>query len=132
MRKVTVNASKKYDILIGGGLLEQAGELIKQAAGGSCAAIITDSNVAPLYMQTLRSSLEAAGYRVVTHIFEAGEANKNIDTFAEILNFLAANRLDRTDVIAALGGGVTGDISRHLYTLEASDLYSFLRQCLQL
>ena len=47
MRKVTVNASKKYDILIGGGLLEQAGELIKQAAGGSCAAIITDSNVAP-------------------------------------------------------------------------------------
>ena len=111
MRKVTVNASKKYDILIGGGLLEQAGELIKQAAGGSCAAIITDSNVAPLYMQPLRSSLEAAGYRVVTHIFEAGEANKNIDTFAEILNFLAANRLDRTDVIAALGGGVTGDMA---------------------
>ena len=59
MRKVTVNASKKYDILIGGGLLEQAGELIKQAAGGSCAAIITDSNVAPLYMQTLSSSNQA-------------------------------------------------------------------------
>lgn len=111
MRKVTVNASKKYDILIGSGLLPQSGELIKQAAGGNCAAVISDSNVAPLYMQILRASLEAAGYRVVAHVFEAGEANKNIDTFAEILNFLAANRLDRTDVVAALGGGVTGDMA---------------------
>ena len=111
MRKVTVNASKKYDILIGRGLLEQSGKLIKQAAGGSCVAVVTDSNVAPLYMQTLKAGLEAAGCRVVTHVFEAGEANKNIHTFAEILNFLAANRLDRTDVIAALGGGVTGDMA---------------------
>ncbi len=111
MRKITVNASKKYDILIGSGLLEQAGEYIKQAAGGSCAAIITDSNVAPLYMQILKTSLETAGYEVVIYIFEAGETNKNIDTFAKILNFLAINRLDRTDVIAALGGGVTGDMA---------------------
>ncbi len=111
MRKVTVNASKKYDILIGGGLLGSAGSLIKQAAGGNCAAIIADSNTGPLYMQPLKMSLETAGYRVVTHIFEAGESNKNIDTFAEILNFLAASKLDRTDVIAALGGGVAGDMA---------------------
>lgn len=76
MRKVTVNASKKYDILIGGGLLGSAGSLIKQAAGGNCAAIIADSNTGSLYMQPLKMSLETAGYRVVTHIFEAGESNK--------------------------------------------------------
>lgn len=111
MREVTVNASKKYDILIGRGLLEQSGKLIKQVTGGSCVAVVTDSNVAPLYMQTLKAGLEAAGCRVVTYVFEAGEANKNIHTFAEILNFLAANRLDRTDAVAALGGGVTGDMA---------------------
>ena len=111
MKKIIVNASKKYNILIGRGLLARSGDLIREAAGGGCAAIISDSNVAPLYMETLSASLQAAGYRVVSHVFEAGESNKNIDTFAELLNFLAANRLDRTDVVVALGGGVTGDMA---------------------
>ena len=111
MRKVTVNASKKYDILIGSGLLCMAGEMIKQVAGGSCAAIISDSNVAPLHMEKVKKTLEGAGYRVETYVFEAGESNKNIDTFEEILNFFADSKLDRTDVVAALGGGVTGDMA---------------------
>lgn len=111
MKKVVVNASKKYDIMIGGGLLDKAGKLIKQAAGGGCVAIITDSNVVSLYAKQLETSLKDAGYKVVTYVFEAGEAGKNIDTFADILNFLASNKLDRTDIVAALGGGVTGDMA---------------------
>jgi len=112
MRTVTVTASKKYDVLIGRGLLDSAGERIR-AVLPRClkAAVISDDNVAPLYLQRLVSSLEKAGFECVSFVFPHGEASKNAENYIKILNFLASNKLSRSDAVVALGGGVVGDIS---------------------
>ena len=74
-------------------------------------AVVTDSTVAPLYLETVKTSLQEAGYQVSAYIFPAGEAHKNLDTLSSILEFLAEEHLTRTDCVAALGGGVTGDMA---------------------
>ena len=111
MKKITVNASKKYDVLIGNNLLEKAGEICSNYIGICKAAIITDSNVAPLYASKLEASLVKSGYTVSKFVFEAGEKSKNADTLINILKFLADSELTRSDCIFALGGGVVGDLT---------------------
>ena len=111
MITVPVNASKKYDILIGRELLPKAGSLIREAAGGEKAIVITDSNVDRYHSETVTESLRRAGYEAVKYVIPAGEDSKNLGTLSEILSFMAANHLSRKDVAVALGGGVTGDIT---------------------
>ena len=111
MKTITVNASKSYDVIIGSDFLTKAGAMIREKAGGQTAAIVTDDNVSALYGKTAEDSLKNAGYRVVNYIFPHGEESKNSETFFSLINFLAAEKLSRTDVIVALGGGVTGDIA---------------------
>lgn len=111
MRKITVNASKTYDVVIDKGLLECVGELAKSVGLGGKACIISDSNVAPLYIEKVKSSLVKEGFWVCEYVFPAGEASKTAETFIDILNFLAENHLSRKDVLFALGGGVTGDLT---------------------
>lgn len=109
MKTQTVNLEKKYNIYIENGILDRCGEFVRGIASSKRAAIITDSNVAPLYSERTRVSLEKAGFKVCTHVFTAGESSKNLKTVEEILCFLAENELSRKDLIIALGGGVTGD-----------------------
>lgn len=112
MKTVTVNASKKYDILIAEGLMEKAGEHIRGIAPNSeKAAVITDDSVAPLYAGKLEKSLIDAGFSVCRFTLPHGEASKNAENYIKILNFLAENQITRTDLVVALGGGVVGDIS---------------------
>ena len=111
MAKVTVNTAKPYDILIEKGLLDRAGDLIRQAAGGSAVCVVTDDTVDSLYGERLTASLENAGYRWEKFVIPHGEASKNADNFIKILNFLAEKQFTRTDVVAALGGGVVGDLA---------------------
>lgn len=112
MRTVEVAASGKYEVLIGSGLLEQAGELVRQVLPkAEKLAIISESTVWPLYGDGLRSRLEGAGFEVVGYVLPSGEASKNGDSFLKILNFLAENRLTRSDALVALGGGMVGDIT---------------------
>lgn len=111
MRRVTVSASQTYDILIGTGFIDRVGKYISQICPNCTAAIISDSNVWPLFGQAVTESLQAAKVNAVHFVFPAGEASKNIETYFEILNFLAENKITRSDVIVALGGGVVGDIS---------------------
>ncbi|MEE0954678.1 MAG: 3-dehydroquinate synthase [Eubacterium sp.] len=73
--------------------------------------IITDSNVGPLYEEALRKVLETAGFSVFTHIFPAGEEQKNYQTMNGMYRFLIENGFDRKDMLVALGGGVTGDMT---------------------
>ena len=109
--KITVCASKIYTITIGSGILDQAGSMIREAVGGQTAAIVTDDNVAPLYGEILAASLRQNGYRVVQYVFPHGERSKNTETFVSLLQFLAEEKLTRTDVVAALCGGVVGDLA---------------------
>ena len=112
IKNITVSASKNYDIIIGAGILDEAGAIIKKAAtGGQVAAVITDDNIAGLYLKRLTNTLEKNGYRVVNYIFPHGESSKSAETFIDILNFLAIEKLSRNDIIVALGGGVSGDLA---------------------
>ena len=111
MKTITVKASKPYTINIGAGILGEAGSIIKQIVGGLTAAIITDDNVSKLYAKQLVTSLARSGYHVVQYVFPNGESSKNIETFISIINFLAEEKLSRTDLVAALGGGVVGDLA---------------------
>lgn len=111
MRKVTVNASRKYDCLIQRGLLNKSGELISKIINPCKIAIITDSTVDALYSNKLTQSLQNSNYEVFKFVFRAGEASKSMDVLEEILEFLAENEFTRTDLIVALGGGVTGDLA---------------------
>ena len=112
MTTIHVAASREYDIEIGRGLLDQAGAHIARVTGaGRTAAVISDTNVLPLYGQRLCSSLEQAGFRVISWAFPAGEASKNLTTYGQLLHFLGENHMTRSDIIVALGGGVTGDMA---------------------
>lgn len=111
MTTVHVNTSTSYDVHIGRGILQSAGRMILPLIKGKKLALITDSNVAPLYGETVRVSLESAGFEVFVFTFPAGERSKSMKTYAALLEFLAENRLSRKDAIVALGGGVTGDLA---------------------
>ena len=112
MKTVKVSASKEYKVIIGTGLLDGAGERIRAIAQkAEKAAVISDDNVAPLYLETVEKSLQAQGFEVCSFVFPHGESSKNGSTYLKILNFLAANRISRSDLAVALGGGVVGDIT---------------------
>ena len=111
MRKITVNASKTYDVIVERGAIDRIGEYAVSTGINGKACIISDSNVAPLYMERVKRSLKKSGITVCEYIFPAGESSKTADTFIDILNFLAENHLSRKDTLFALGGGVTGDLT---------------------
>lgn len=111
MKKVQVEASTAYDILIKNGLLCESGRLIGEIAKGRTAVIVSDSNVFPLYGAAVKKSLEKESFNVLTFVFEAGEDSKSTDTLVKLWEFLAESRVTRSDVLVALGGGVTGDLT---------------------
>ena len=111
MTTIQVNASKTYNIHIGTGLLPRLGEYITDLGRAKKVCIVSETTVWPLYGETVLHSLENAGFEVCSFIFPAGEESKCGATFLELLDFLAEHQLTRTDLIAALGGGVVGDLA---------------------
>ena len=109
--EIPVRTRPPYTVTIGPGLLERCGMFLGKSLEPCHVAVISDSNVAPLYLQRTKDSLEKAGFAVSSYIFPAGEESKNLATLSGILEFLAGERLTRTDCVAALGGGVTGDMA---------------------
>ncbi len=103
--------SRSYQVHVGCGILDGIGEVVRGAAGGERACVITETNVGPLYAERVEASLAAAGYAVSTLTFEAGEQNKRLSTLEGLLEGLAEAQLTRDDVVIALGGGVTGDMA---------------------
>lgn len=113
MQKITINASRTYDVLMAPGLISQAGQLIRQALGEKTKklCIVTDDNVSPLYRNPLKKSLQDAGFQVVSFVFPHGEEHKSMATVSRLLEFLADKQLTRSDALVALGGGITGDLT---------------------
>lgn len=111
MNVVKVNASTAYEVKIGAGLLSSLGVEIASVSKVGIAAIVSDTNVWPLYGEAVQESLENAGFTVISYIFPAGEASKNGQIYLDLLNFLAQNRVTRGDCLIALGGGVVGDLT---------------------
>lgn len=112
MRRLTVHASRDYDILIGDRLLSSTGHYVTEALGKTCTlCVVTDDKVAPLYLDTVVASLEQAGHQVCTFVIPEGEASKSTESLVALLEFLARQPLTRSDALVALGGGVVGDLT---------------------
>lgn len=111
MRKVTVDASRRYDILIGQGLLASLGERAAALGKAKKVCVVSETTVYPLHGKAAEESLQAGGFEVVSFVFPAGEASKCAETYLNLLTFLAQNHLTRSDLIVALGGGVVGDLA---------------------
>ena len=111
IRTIQVHTSPAYPVAIGSGLLARCGQQLRELLGACHMAVIADSTVASLYLETVTGSLRAAGFTVSSFVFPAGEGSKNLSTLSDILEFLAGEHLTRTDCVAALGGGVTGDMA---------------------
>ena len=111
MTNVHINASRSYDVTVERGTLPRIGEEAAKLFPPCKAVIVSGEKVFPLYGETLRKSLEDAGFEVLCFVHESGEGAKSLETYGRLLNFLCENRLSRTDVIFALGGGVTGDLA---------------------
>ena len=73
--------------------------------------IVTDSNVAELYLDEVSSLLQTHFCNCTSFVFEAGEGSKNTDTVGQVYSHLIAHQFDRKDLILALGGGVVGDLA---------------------
>ena len=111
MKRRSVSASKRYDVLIGSGLFAELGERAAQVLRSRRLAVVSDTNVAPLYLQRALECLRASGFEVDSFVFPAGEASKCGQTYLSLLNFLAEKHLTRADALVALGGGVVGDLT---------------------
>ena len=113
MRTVHVNAaSKSYDVLIGKNAAEALGDEAKRVCPGALKAlIVSETNVAALYLDQVKSQLEGAGFEVTDYVFEAGEQSKNINEIAGMWNKMAEAGFTRTDFVVGLGGGVTTDMA---------------------
>jgi 3-dehydroquinate synthase len=102
---------RSYDIAIGRGLLETLGERAAALKPGAKAAIVTDSNVAPLYAEAAETALAQAGIPSSRTIVGAGESAKSFAGYEEVCEALIAARIERGDLVVALGGGVIGDLA---------------------
>ena len=111
MNTVTVSASKTYDILIGSGILKELGVQVQSLGKAQKVCLVSETSVFPLWGETALSSLKDAGFDVCSYVFPAGEESKNGENLLKLLNFLAENGLTRSDILVALGGGVTGDLA---------------------
>ena len=112
MRKVTVSlGSRSYAIEVDRGLLAQLGLRCRDLNLRERCAVISDANVAPLYMQKCVAALESAGFKPFGLTIPAGETAKSLKVVQECYDQLAEQRLERKSFIVALGGGVVGDLA---------------------
>ena len=113
MKTLNVNLpGRAYDILIERGLLSRAGELCRAALPRAGRLfVVTDSTVGPLYLNRIIPSLENAGFETAVCEIPAGEASKCVEQLSRLWECMMDFGLTRTDAVAALGGGVVGDLA---------------------
>lgn len=102
---------RSYDIVVGENLLAEAGEAIARVIRRPDVAVVTDENVAPLYLDKLQGALDKAGIRHSAVILPAGEGTKDFAHLENLAESLLERRVERRTTLIALGGGVIGDIT---------------------
>ena len=111
MEKISINGSTSYDVIIESGVLNRLGTLLSAEIGTGKALVVSDSNVATLYLDNVSNSLTDAAFEVSQLVLSAGEETKNIDNYVLLLNKLSEQDFSKTDFLIALGGGVIGDLA---------------------
>ena len=111
--RLTILYNKKpgYDIVFQRSFQDLWTELEALGCGDRRLCIITDSRVDQLYSEEVLGCLEGKCRKAVKYVFPQGEEHKNLDTVKEIYRFLVEEGFDRRDMLLALGGGVTGDMT---------------------
>ena len=104
-------ATQRYPIFVGYGLLDRLGEKLKEVGSSRVAIVISDGNVSRLYGDRVQEILKAAGFAINSFVVRPGEETKSISTAIDIYNFLIKKRVERDDILIALGGGVIGDLA---------------------
>ena len=109
----TPAVAREYEISIGRGLLSATGQLARKCLGAQSQrlAVISNKRAFSLYGTTLLKSLRAGGFSVSFHLIGDGETAKSLQTADHALRFLRKNRIERSDGVVALGGGVVGDLA---------------------
>lgn len=100
-----------YEINITKGFQEFSKFLKPFLSNGQKVCIVSDSNVAPLYMDKIKNIVEECGNVCFYFVFNAGEENKNLNTVQDLYEFLIEKHMERRDILIALGGGVVGDLT---------------------
>ena len=119
-RRVTVSLpNRSYDVVIGTGILEKIGELLRQAGLNRPVAVVTDEQVERLYGHKLIGALAATGFSSSLHIVAGGEPAKSFGTAEAVCESLARAGVDRASLIVALGGGVVGDLAGFVASIFA-------------
>lgn len=114
--KIVVNipGEEPYAVRVGAGVLGGLGEALRALPAVAAAPrllVITDENVAPLYLDAAKASLSAAGFRAADIVVPAGEGSKSLVVIGEVWEAMAALGLTRDCAVVALGGGVVGDLA---------------------
>ena len=102
---------RSYDIQIGEGLLAQSGRWIAPLLARPRVAVLTDENVAAQHLDAFRAGMAAEGIEVVALALPPGEATKGWEQFSRAVEWLLEQKIERRDVVVALGGGVIGDLA---------------------
>lgn len=111
MQRLTVAlGARSYDILIGDGLLADAGTHIAPLLRRPRTMIVTDQHVAPHYLARLESALQAQGITTSALVLDAGEGTKSWSGLSKLTEWLIGEGVERSDHVLALGGGVIGDL----------------------
>ncbi len=110
---VVAPAGSLYNVVVERGALDRVGGFARTCLPDTCRTIgvVTDENVAPLYLARVTSSLEASGFSVCSATVPAGERAKELSVFGGVIDDLVAAGLDRGSCVVALGGGVVGDLA---------------------
>ncbi len=103
--------ARAYDIVIGRGLLASLGARVKALRGGARVALVTDETVARHHLAAAEASLKSAGIDAARIVVPVGEGSKSYATFETVCEAIIAARIERGDLVIALGGGVIGDLA---------------------
>jgi 3-dehydroquinate synthase len=102
--------ARSYDIFVGSGLIDRAGEYLRSVLSQPRAVIVSDGNVAPLYLGRLEAALGAADIATSAIVIEAGEQTKSFAHLQNLIDDILDLRIERSTSLIALGGGVVGDL----------------------
>jgi shikimate kinase/3-dehydroquinate synthase len=103
--------SSSYDVVIGDGLLSRAGALLAPRLPQKRAVVVTDQTVADLHLPALMEGLAQTGVAASSIVVKGGEATKSLEVYADVVDRMLEERVERRTAVIALGGGVVGDLA---------------------
>jgi 3-dehydroquinate synthase len=111
MEKIVINTSVPYEVLLENGLLGHAGEVTARVVEGRRVMIVCDGKIAPQYLNAVQDAFERTGFETSSYLLHGGERGKTLATVEQLITAAAKADLGHDSLFAALGGGVTGDIT---------------------